>query len=169
LPSRQPTESVVQLTRLLQSELSDLSRQDDVLRKLTRGLSHLLKTLQKDTVGGILGPRETKSLTSCVQTPVPSMHKINSFPALASRSGATTKRVRRACRIALMETDEAVTVEEIYLRIAQRGSFHFDNVYQAAVTIRQTLHLMTQQGEALVVDTNPRPRWKRINNQDKVK
>jgi hypothetical protein len=71
--------------------------------------------------------------------------------------------MRRACRIALMETEEAATVDEIYSRIAHRESFHFDNVYQAAAAIRQTLNLMTERGEILVVETHPCPRWKRAS------
>lgn len=153
MPIQQPTQSIAQLTKLLQSELSDLSQQDDALRKLTRGLSLLLRTLSKDTGGEVLGTRVRESLTPLVRTPEWSRRKI-------------TNRMRRACRIALLETDEAATVDEIYLRIAQRGSFHFDNVYQASAAIRQMLNLMTKQGEALVVDTNPRPRWKRSSDED---
>jgi hypothetical protein len=153
LPDQQPVESVAQLTKLLQSELFDLSQQDEALRKLARSLNLLLRTLSKETSGEISGTRVGDSLTPVVRTPEWSRRKI-------------TNRMRRACRIALMETDEAATVDEIYLRIAQRGSFHFDNVYQAAATIRQTLNLMTEQGEALVVGTNPRPRWKRTSDQD---
>jgi hypothetical protein len=166
LPSQQSVQSVTQLTKLLQSELSDLSQQDEALRKLARGLNLLLRTLPKDTQEGTPGIRMMESLIPLARTPEQSRPEINNFHLLSAKAGAANKRMRRACRIALMETDEAATVDEIYLRIVQRGSFHFDNVYQAAAAIRQTLNLMTAQGEALVVDTNPGRRWKRTNDQD---
>lgn len=166
MPDQQPTQSVAQLTKLLQSELFDLSQQDEALRKLTRGLNLLLRTLPKDTGGGISGTRVAESLATLVRTPEQSTPRISNFRVPSSKPSAANKRMRRACRIALMETDEAATVDEIYLRIVQRESFHFDNVYQAAVAIRRTLNLMAEQGEALVADTNPRPRWKRTNDQE---
>jgi hypothetical protein len=166
LLSQQSIQSVAQLTKLLQSELSDLSQQDDALRKLARGLGHLLRTLPKDGDGGVLGTRVRESLTPLVQTPERSRRKVNNFLAFGSKPSATNSRIRRACRIALMEADEAGTVDEIYLRIVQRESFHFDNVHQAAAAIRRTLNLMTEQGEALVVDTDPCLRWKRTNDME---
>lgn len=153
LPSQQPAQSVAELAKLLQNELFDLSQQDEALRKLARGLALLLRALQKDASGEILPTRMGESFIPLVRTPEWSRRKI-------------TNRMRRACRIALMERDEAATVDEIHLRIAQRGSFHFDNAYQAAAAIRQTLNLMTEQGEAQLVDTNLRPRWKRTNAPD---
>jgi hypothetical protein len=84
----------------------------------------------------------------------------------SARKIAANERMRRACRIALMETEEAATVSEIYSRIAHRESFHFDNIYRAESALRQTLNLMTEQGEILVVDTNPCPRWKRTDHED---
>jgi hypothetical protein len=49
LSSQQLSESVAQLIELLRNELSDLSQQDDALKKLTRGLSLLLRTLPKSS------------------------------------------------------------------------------------------------------------------------
>jgi hypothetical protein len=149
LSTQQPTQSVAQLVELLRSELSELSQQDNALRKLARGLSLLLRTLPKSSVLG---------------TPPP-----ESIPLLVRTSGRSRRKVeanesiRRACRIALMETEEAATVDEIYSRIVHRESFHFDNIYQAAAAIRQSLNSMTEQGEILVVETHPCPRWKRTS------
>ncbi len=165
MPNQQPTQSVDQLTKLLQNELYDLSQQDDALRRVARGLSHLLRTLPKDGSVGVLGTRVRESLTPLMQTPERSRREVNNFPARGSKMSAAKSRMRRACRIALLETDEPATVDEIYSRIAQRESFSFANAYQATAAIRQTLNLMTAQGEALIVDTNPRPRWKRVNDE----
>jgi hypothetical protein len=134
---------------LLRSELSDLTQQDNALRKLTRRLSLLLRTLPKSSGIGAPPP---ESIPSCGRLSGRSTRKI-----------VANESMRRACRIALMESEEAATVDEIYSRITHRESFYFDNAYQAAAAIRQTLNLMTEQGEILVVETNSCPRWKRAS------
>lgn len=139
---------------ILRGELSELAQQDDALRKLTCGLSLLLRTLPKDSGLGILLPES-----------------IPSSPRSSERSPrkfAANERMRRACRIALMETEEAASVDEIYSRIAQRGSFHFDNIYHPAAAIRQTLESMTEEGEVLVVDRHFCPRWKRTSHPNNI-
>jgi hypothetical protein len=68
--------------------------------------------------------------------------------------------LRRACRIAVLETVEAVSNEEIYARIVRRGSFSFVNAGAAARAIAAELSSMAEQGELRRVDNATK--WQRI-------
>jgi hypothetical protein len=82
----------------------------------------------------------------------------------ASTSG---ERLRRACRIAVMETDEAASAEDIRSRILRRGSFPFNNLEYAAVAIARTLDMMAEEGEVVSLDNGPHRRWKRTSSEER--
>jgi hypothetical protein len=55
--------------------------------------------------------------------------------------------LRRACRIALLETEEAVPAKEIQARIARRGSFTFTQPNSAVPSLLTELKRMAEDGE----------------------
>src|ERR1700723_2166651 len=170
LPSESVPSSVVALTKLLRNELGRLSEQDEALRQLRRSFQLLLHELQEG------GRQATKDLSaepprSAGRKPVKGM--VNEKDGMtrtkirrkASISGA---RLRRACRIAVMETDEAASAEDILPRILRRGSFPFKNPEYAAVAIARTLDIMAKEGEVFSLDNGPHRRWKRTSSEEKT-
>lgn len=60
---------------------------------------------------------------------------------------ANTSRLMRACRIALLESDEPQTVQQIYARIQRRSSFYFTAPERAVSMIGRTLAEIAASGE----------------------
>jgi hypothetical protein len=83
-----------------------------------------------------------------------------------SRSGILRGKpnpdLQRACRIALMETANAVTVDEIYARILRRKSFSFLDRASAIYAISEELHAMLHQGELRRIDDSCNTTWLRV-------
>jgi hypothetical protein len=69
-------------------------------------------------------------------------------------------KLGRACRIALMETNEAVSVETIYDRIARRGSFTFVDYKHPFRAIVLAMSAMVRDGEASLLNEEGRRRWR---------
>jgi hypothetical protein len=70
--------------------------------------------------------------------------------------------LRRACRIALLETANAVSDSELLARITRRGSFYFADTDSALLAIDQELTAMAEQGEVLAINSSSRRLWQRI-------
>jgi len=68
----------------------------------------------------------------------------------------------RACRIALLETYDPLSVNEIYARIVRRGSFHFGDAPSAESSITRQLLRMASHGEVLRIVTAYQTKWQRI-------
>jgi hypothetical protein len=161
LPGESTPGSVVELTTLLRNELCHLSKQDDAVRKLIRGFNVLLHELQEGAGREGAGNLRRGSLSSFVRTPVEtSRSDPDARPVRHGKTSISEERLRRACRIALMETDEALSVEEIYSRIVLRGSFPFNNRDHATEAIIRALGALAKEG-FLSLD-GPR-RWKRTS------
>jgi hypothetical protein len=169
LPSESAPSSVVALTKLLRSELDRLSKQDEALRQLRRSFQLLLHELQEG------GRQATKDLVaepprSTRGQPVREVVNENdrrTRTELHGKASISGERLRRACRIAVMETDEAASAEDIRSRILRRGSFPFKNLEYAAVAIARTLDMMVEAGEVFSVDNGPDRHWKRIRSEER--
>jgi hypothetical protein len=70
--------------------------------------------------------------------------------------------LRRACRIALLETANAVSESELLARIARRGSFCFADTDSALLAIDQELTAMAEHGEVRAINASPQRLWQRI-------
>jgi hypothetical protein len=169
LPSESAPSSVVALTKLLRSELGRLSKQDEALRQLRRSFQLLLHELQEG------GRQATKDLSaepprSARRQPVKEVVNENDCmtrTGICGKASISGERLRRACRIAVMETDEAASAEDIRSRILRRGSFPFKNLEYAAVAIAQTLDMMAKEGEVFSLDGGPHRRWKRTGSEER--
>lgn len=89
------------------------------------------------------------------------------------RMSATQKRrihnhqnpdLRRACRIALLETANAVSEGELLARINRRGSFCFADTDLALRAISQELTAMAEQGEVQAINSSSQRLWQRISS-----
>lgn len=72
--------------------------------------------------------------------------------------------LRRACRIALLETANAISDSELLARIIRRGSFCFADPDLAVVAIDQELTAMAQQGEVQAINSSSQRLWQRISS-----
>jgi len=70
--------------------------------------------------------------------------------------------LRRACRIALLETANAVSDSELLARITRRGSFCFADTDSALLAIDQELTAMAEQGEVQPINGSSERLWQRI-------
>jgi hypothetical protein len=170
LPSESAPSSLVALTKLLRSELDRLSEQDEALSQLRRSFQHLLHELQEG------GRQATKDLNaepprSAGRQPMKGVVSENGRMTRTETRGkgsASGERLRRACRIAVMETDEAASAEDIRSRILRRGSFPFKNLEYAAIAIARTLDMMAEEGEVFSLDNGPHRRWKRTSCEERL-
>jgi hypothetical protein len=169
LPTESAPSSVVALTNLLRGELGRLSKQDEKLRQLRRSFQLLLRELQEG------GRQATKDLVaepprSAKRQPVKEVVNENdrmTRTEIRGKSSILEERLRRACRIAVMETDRAASADDIRSRILRRGSFPFKNLESAAVAIARTLDMMVVAGEVFGLDNGPQRRWKRISSEER--
>ena len=70
-------------------------------------------------------------------------------------------RLRRACRIALLEIQRPQTCMEIYERIKRRGSWSFASCTDALEVIAIQLHAMVEDAEILCCVVGGETRWHR--------
>jgi hypothetical protein len=169
LPSGSAPSSVVALTKLLRSELGRLSEQDEALRQLRRSFQLLLHELQQG------GRQATKDLgaeppRSARRQPVKEVVNRNDRmrkTELRGKASMSGERLRRACRIAVMETDQAASAEDIRSRILRRGSFPITNLEYAAIAIARTLDMMVEAGEVFSPENGSDRRWKRISSEER--
>jgi len=97
---------------------------------------------------------------SSAHDPKRSEHEVQ--PARSDQdSGAGTTTLRRACRIALMESDEPQTSEQIYQRICKRGSLSFQTPIDALHVLSAELDLMAKESEISCRVLGGEKRWQR--------
>jgi hypothetical protein len=109
----------------------------------------------------------------------PAIHKRATAPFPANRAAAgvpcrhlqsgmqrKTERVnvqlQRACRIAMLEAEKPLSLEEICTRIVRRGSFSFVNPEHANPVLLQVLNAMAEDGEVRLLGSAPCWRWGRM-------
>lgn len=74
--------------------------------------------------------------------------------------------LRRACRIALLETEEAIPAKEIRARIVRRGSYAFMEPNCAVTSILAELNRMAKDGEVCYSGADHDCRWQRMSRTD---
>jgi hypothetical protein len=154
--------SVSGLVTQLQTELHSLVTHNKELRRRSRSIHRLMRSLQEMA--------STPAFDSLCATPHPSPAD-RTIAGWSNRRRASSPRrrskqvsvsLRRACRIALMEAETAASLEEIYSRIVRRGSFSFVNIEGASPVLVRELCLMAQDGEVRLLKYGPCSRWERI-------
>jgi hypothetical protein len=88
------------------------------------------------------------------------------LPAIQKRSTHNNQNpdLKRACRIALLETANAVSDSELLARIIRRGSFCFADTDSALLAIDEQLTAMAEQGEVLAINNSSQRLWQRISS-----
>jgi len=160
-------DSVVELARVVRTELHHLSTRESAIRLRIRRLHRALQGLQDGVGRSAFDHVCTEVYLLRERLPGRTGEKLggrsDSRPQFVGgrRSEDASLRLKRACRIALMELEEPASVEEIYSRIARRGSFSFMNPEYAGVAIARALGGMAQQGEVYCLNDGPCWLWKR--------
>jgi hypothetical protein len=145
------SESAIELAVLLRNELCALSQEDVALASLIRSFKEILKALNQTS-----SQLSSNSLSSTS----PVGEKLEKSTKRRYSRDDSSYGLRRACRIALMESDEAATAQMIYSRILRRGSYAFESSENAFTAIEQTLCTLRKEGEVLATDSLPQL-WKR--------
>jgi hypothetical protein len=163
--------SVSEVVRAVVRELRELRTRYREVNTRIRHLRITVDTLQQldGNVSSVSSDREQLSpaLNDC---PTASDPFAGDFAPDLSSHMATDKEnrgLRRACRIALLETNDAISDAEIYARIVRRGSYSFPCADSAARAIAEELHAMLVLGELRRVGNLATQAWQRIeeNNQ----
>jgi hypothetical protein len=142
--------SVSALVEQMQTELHSLVTRQEDLRRRIWSIHRALRGLQ--TMASRPSADRTIARRSGRRQPSGSRYK----------SSQLSVSLRRACRIALMEADTAVSLEEIYARIMRRGSFSFVNLYRASPALVRVLAAMAEDGEVRLLEAGPSWRWERV-------
>jgi hypothetical protein len=169
-------DSMVEVANLLHRELYRLAEHDCAIRGRIRSLHRVLHGLQEGVGQLITGDLHAEVRRSALrQSPTePGASESVAVGGSDLRTGQEAHgqasrshcRLRRACRIALMEVDEAASAEEIYSRIVRRGAFSFNNLEYAIVAIVRTLNVMAKDGETCSAEHGPCSRWKRTTREE---
>lgn len=89
-----------------------------------------------------------------------------------NRSGSSARdlgklktRLRRACRIALLESDKPQTAAEIYQRISTRGSLSFQSSTDPLQVLSAELELMAKECEIICHVLHGEKLWQRLSHE----
>ena len=170
LSNESPSGSVLELTHLLRGELIRLTMQDEALQQLIRSFSLLLQELREGASRQAARDRYPEWLMIAARHPAEhgSDNNLVSRSVIHGRTSGSGQKLRRACRIALMESDDAASTEEISSRILRRGSFPFKNLEHASTAIARTLDIMAREGETFNLNNDAHPRWKRTTRTERA-
>ena len=140
------------LVRRAESKLAELEARKQYLRRRLQALRFLAVHAAENRSGerqDNLAPPLSSSVTDATRA------------ASGEDSGKVTTRLRRACRIALMESDEPQTSGQIYQRISKRGSLSFQSSIDPLHAISAELQLMVKDSEITCRFLHGEKRWQR--------
>jgi hypothetical protein len=148
------------LVTQMQKELDSLvARQRELTRRI-RSVHRVVRGLREIATARAANPLHARPQPSTDDGTIAS-------PCLSQTSGigaapvAVSIDLQRACRIALMEAETAVSLEEICERIVRRGSFSFGDTDHARLLLSRALNTMTKAGETRLLENGPSPHWER--------
>lgn len=104
-------------------------------------------------------PTETSSFRDRRRRPA-ARSILRRSPTNGRSRGPVRSELARACRIALMETSEPVSVEAIYDRVQRRGSFTFAGYKHPFRAIVLAMGAMVRRGEVNLLNDAGRRRWR---------
>jgi hypothetical protein len=156
-PSPATLDVVRDLVKRAEMKLSVLqSNRAQILRRL-----HALRYLATVTARPLKADADVSSISS------PAIVRSGRMPSRANKrpddlvrlSRSQASNLRRACRIALMESERAESSPQIYKRIAMRGSFSFESYSDPPKAIEQELKKMAEDDEVIGLGIGPTQRW----------
>jgi hypothetical protein len=118
---------------------------------------------------GLDEPREMSAPSSNALAVLPSERKSSAadlYPTSSEWHNSSHRpespALKRACRIALLETSGLLTANDVYERILRRGSFMFANPEFGKSEIVRELTALVEEGRARLFRVGFDCRWQRI-------
>jgi hypothetical protein len=152
---------------LAQAELRNLSKRQSTIRRRVNSLSQVLADLQNDVRTSPSG--DVSADAPATQRRCSQGRSGGSVQVLPDTRGSATDpnyKLRRACRVALLELEEPGTAEDIYSRVMRRGAFHFVKPGSGIASVIRALDTMTRDGEVCLVDGGSCHRWVRMVREE---
>jgi len=147
------SDSAAALVGQMQTQLRDLaSRREDLVRRI-RNLHQVMRGLREISSAPIF-------THPCEEPPSTAGRHLQS--SMQRKTDTVNVHLQRACRIALLEAERPVSLEEICARIVRRGSFSFVDPECANPVLLQVLNAMAQCGEVHLLESAPCWRWERV-------
>jgi hypothetical protein len=176
LPGSEMVESVIETVKRVSDEAlglldrrSEINRRIRELHQLLHGLNDLSASAPRFANANNRSPRR-EQLTD--ERPHNGSRREGVAFSPACRNSRTPKhphvRLRRACRIALLEAGGAASLEEIRALIVRRGSFAWLEPDSSCSAILHTLQQLRASGEIRCVKSNPQPVWECIPRADEA-
>ena len=156
------------LVAQMQVELRSLVTRNDELRRRIHSIRRVVRGLEGMVSGSVFDYRCTTSQASLADHLIAGRSRLHRASGSGRRSNQADVSLLRACRIALMETETATSLEEIYARIVRRGSFSFVSLRRASPALVRVLSAMAEEGEVRLLKNGPRWRWERIALVDEI-
>jgi hypothetical protein len=170
------SDSAAALVDQMQTELRNLMSRREGLARRIRNLRQVIRGLDEISSAPAFTHQRASlpspAANNSVTVSFPSGRTTISEPERHLQSGMPrkTKRVnahlQRACRIALLEAETPLSLEEIFARIVRRGSFSFVNPERANPVLLQVLNAMAECGEVHLLESAPR--WGRTTPLQEV-
>jgi hypothetical protein len=150
-------DSVTYLVSQTKRKLAELQARRAQLRQRIQTLAKMIENL---TVVSEPGPtaasaaigKGEKPFTQQRRSAAPRAPFANVIEMANTQSPANTN-LRRACRIALMETEVPESCSQVCQRISKRGSFSFGPHEDSLSMVAQELNEMADEGELVCFDT----------------
>ena len=148
-------ETVREIVQRAENKLSALQASRTHLRKRIQALNHLSRALP----GNVVASNSVESAAKKVPAPGPRAPETGrEFRNRPHPSSA----LRRACRIALMETDAPESAAQILERIAKRNSISIENLADPESAVIAELKQMASEGETTCLAGVGTERWQRM-------
>lgn len=168
--------SIVEIAKLVETELHDLSTRRRAIRRRIRSVRRVLHGLQQG-VGRpaiddlsprlpLLAARPRGTARGAADSATPRHNNSRQGVDTGLKSDDADCRLRRACRLALVEIAGAASAVEISSRIVRRGSFSFVNHEDAVTAVLRTLDAMANDGETHCLDDGSCRHWERIAKEE---
>ena len=158
--------AVIQELRALRARYHRVARRIRVLR----GAMHALRELEAQSFSDRSEQSEVKTASggrssepSTILTPEDDVCRMSVIQKRSVHNNQNPD-LRRACRIALLETANAVSDGELLARITRRGSFSFADAKSALFAIDQELTALAEQGEVRAINSSSQRLWQRISS-----
>ena len=160
------SDSAAALVDQMQMELRNLMSRREGLARRIRNLRQVIRGLDEISSAPAFnyqcaGPPSPAAQNS-VTVSFPCGGTMIGEPGRHLQSGTQRKtkgvnaHLQRACRIALLEAEKPVSLEEIFARIVRRGSFSFVNPERANPVLLRVLNAMAECGEVQLLVSAPR-------------
>ena len=136
------------VVEMVHAELRELLRREGEIRRRLRALQQTLSGLQQGVGEEIRGTGSSAGQValSPQRTGLTQLRVGDSpSPEHSLRLDHTPSRLKRACRIALMEAGGSASAEEVHARILRRGSFSFRDTEHAVVAVERMLGSLLRQ------------------------